>query len=181
MYVEEALKSACQKLMVNDVFLLTNNAHEQAVSHRLAVYLEPHFPSFHVDCEYNKMEDLPKVLLEEPKYEEHNLVPEGMRKVLKDRWAEGSIFVGRRPDVIVHRRGLSKPEHNLLVVECKIEEPRLKGEIEEYFWSILKVNEFTAERQLFKYQYGAFIVFKAKGSPSGYFFTRGSQPKKWTA
>jgi hypothetical protein len=87
--VREALKTSLNKLLDRDLELLVMGAHEQAVCHRLATYLDA-MTDLNVDCEYNR--DM--------------LQP----KMLKD----GKPF---RPDIIIHRRLSNK--NNLLVVEAK--------------------------------------------------------------
>jgi hypothetical protein len=64
---------------------------EEALSHRLGVYLQELFPDHIVDCEYNK-------------YGEAGYKKMGLGK-------------GIRPDIIAHHRGLQ--DHNLFVVEVK--------------------------------------------------------------
>jgi hypothetical protein len=87
--VREALKTALNTLLDRDLDLLAMGAHEQAICHRLAVYLEA-MTDLNVDCEYDR--DMMR------------------RKMLTG----GKLF---RPDIIIHRR-LSN-ENNLLVVEAK--------------------------------------------------------------
>jgi hypothetical protein len=90
-YVQTALRAALDKLVLQDHRLLAIGGHEQAVTHRLAVYLEPWFATYDIDCEYNR-------LLADPKRVKDSLV---------------------KPDIIVHRR-LSPPgKDNLLIVDAK--------------------------------------------------------------
>lgn len=69
----------------------TRNIHEQALSHRLTVYLENSnkFKGYIVDCEYNRRG--------------------ADRKTIDNK--------GFRPDIIVHERGNNNK--NLLYIECK--------------------------------------------------------------
>lgn len=83
--------TALFQLHARDGYLLKHGIHERAMSHRVAVYLEYQFPGWSVDCEYNKYGDKPK------------LSPVAKKS--------------KRPDIIVHRRGLD--EDNLLAVELK--------------------------------------------------------------
>ncbi len=89
--VRAKVRQAVQQLLWRDRYLLQHDIREEAVSHHLAVYLEHLFPTFDVDCEYDKS-------------------GEGRKR---------SSTTGRdiRPDIIVHRRGLN--DHNLLVIEVK--------------------------------------------------------------
>ena len=88
--VKAEIKSAIEKFINNDKKdLVAVGIYEPSVSHRIAVYLENEFPKYKVDCEYNKDGESSK------------LNSEG-KKV--------------RPDIIVHKRGIS---NNLVVIEVK--------------------------------------------------------------
>jgi len=50
---KDAVIRGCRKLLKRDLMLLAIGAHEQAICHRLAVYIEP-FSDLNVDCEYNR-------------------------------------------------------------------------------------------------------------------------------
>ncbi|PIT03889.1 hypothetical protein TSA1_26280 [Bradyrhizobium nitroreducens] len=70
-----AVTRGCETLLRRDLMLLAIGAHEQAICHRLAVYLEP-FAALNVDCEYNRQRVHPK-----------------------------SIRDGRiKPDILIHKR-----------------------------------------------------------------------------
>ncbi|WP_342726761.1 hypothetical protein AAFG07_07900 [Bradyrhizobium sp. B097] len=70
-----AVWRGCKKLLKRDLLLLAIGAHEQAICHRLAVYLET-FSALNVDCEYNRQRVHPK-----------------------------SIRDGRiKPDILIHKR-----------------------------------------------------------------------------
>jgi len=75
--VAEKVSKALDSLLSNDRHLLECDVNERAITHRLAVYLEPLFPGWHVDCEYNRDGHEVKVLSGAP----------------------------RIPDIIVHQRG----------------------------------------------------------------------------
>jgi hypothetical protein len=99
--VSDRLARAVARLLANDRHLLMVDANERAITHRLAVLLEPEFPGWDVDCEYNR--DLGEVKeLELP--ERDRATPGVMRSrpVL--------------PDIIVHHRNT---EENLLVIEAR--------------------------------------------------------------
>ena len=57
--VKKALKEALDQLLRADAELLNNDVNERSISHRLACYLEPLFPGWNVDCEYNRKHDDP--------------------------------------------------------------------------------------------------------------------------
>lgn len=42
------------QLLSDDYYLLENDLHEQAVTHRLGLYLQERFPQWNIDCEWNK-------------------------------------------------------------------------------------------------------------------------------
>jgi hypothetical protein len=88
--IRNNIEAALSLLYKNDLLLITNNTSERAITHKLAEYIEPKFPDWDVDCEYNQIgEHLPKSILR-----------------------QHTSF----PDVIVHKRGRS---NNLLVIEAK--------------------------------------------------------------
>jgi hypothetical protein len=87
--VRHNINIALQVLYKDDHILITNNTSERAITHKLAEYIQPLFQSWHVDCEYNRLRQKPKAILN------------------KD-----TTF----PDIIIHHRGL---RDNLLVIEAK--------------------------------------------------------------
>ncbi|OPY73399.1 MAG: hypothetical protein A4E62_00524 [Syntrophorhabdus sp. PtaU1.Bin002] len=80
--------------------ILQLDINERTISHRLAIYPEPHFPGWNVDCEYNRDHDDVKRL------------DIKRRNVTSDDTQATTVF----PDIIVHRRGT---DQNLLVIEMK--------------------------------------------------------------
>lgn len=85
---------AVDEFYARDSQLLTSDASEWAIAHRLAVYLQQEIPGWHVDCEYNRQG------------------PDGLPKTKAN---DGKV----RPDIIIHHRGRVDPAHNLLAVEVK--------------------------------------------------------------
>jgi hypothetical protein len=75
--IAEKVGLAVQQLIANDADLFIHDLHERTVTGRLADHLRPHFPEWHVDCEYNR--------------EGHEI-----------KRVNGNVVV---PDIIVHRRG----------------------------------------------------------------------------
>jgi hypothetical protein len=99
--LKSILNEALQEFITRDMYLLECNAHEQAISSKLACYLYLRIPfieneGWHVDVEYNRNGETPKEL------------------------PSGGYF---RPDIIIHRRGKNNPnrieDNNLLVIEIK--------------------------------------------------------------
>src|SRR6266700_6584281 len=91
-YCGEAVMNAVELLLARDMTLLAIGTHEQGICHRLAVYLEPWFSTYSVDCEYNRMESK-------------------VKRVLVDN--EKRIV---KPDILIHERLL---DDNCLAVEAK--------------------------------------------------------------
>ena len=81
-------------------YLLSVEANERSLTHRLAIYIEKEFPDFNVDCEYNRNGMEPKRL------------DSFKRQVDSDDIQGVTVY----PDIIVHRRG---PGNNLVVIEAK--------------------------------------------------------------
>lgn len=129
--MEDILLEAAKKVCINDSELIRNKM-EWATAHRLAVYIENSFPGFNVDCEYNKMgSDF------DPKHDSY------------DRH--------KRPDIVIHRRGRIELEHNLLVIEIKLENDQDDDE--------QKLVDFTSppnKKRPFQYQYALKISFLPK-------------------
>jgi hypothetical protein len=105
-----------------DSNLLDATAHEQAISHRIAVYLEHFFlwrPGLNVDCEYNKHLDASKTGEFDVDY----------FKAMRSKFSECECWSCMhpafekfpeklfRPDILVHSRG--NDDANLIVIEVK--------------------------------------------------------------
>jgi len=105
--VKKKLDSALQRLFKCDIILLENDANERSITHRLAIYIEDEFPSWNVDCEYNRVGkgNTPKRITICYDHIHQNISPD-------DTDAQ-TVY----PDIIVHKRGTR--ESNLLVVEVK--------------------------------------------------------------
>jgi len=141
--IQEELRGAIRQFVKNDRFLLEYAVREEAVSHRIAVYLEPRFAEYHVDCEYDC--DLDSKT--------------GHKQVMyEDRQAESDV----RPDIIVHHRGKNGRDHNQLVVELKKTPGEDNDDVNK---DREKLESFTAENQNvhFRYCCGALVFFGVKG------------------
>lgn len=128
MSLRENIEKSIDKLIENDRELIENNM-EWATAHKLARYLEDHYPKWNIDCEYNKM---------------------GPDFVTK----HDSNNQYRRPDIIIHHRGRLEREHNLLVIEVKME----AGNDDD----LEKLIDFTSNPsgdRGFQYQFGLKISF----------------------
>ena len=118
--------------------LLKNDASEQAISHQLAVKLAPHFPGWHVDCEYNRRLGVVKRLL----YAVSSTGEACERNVV--------------PDIIIHRRMTAD---NLLAVEIK------KSTNQEH--SFKDLAKLAAFREQLGYQNSLFIRFRTGTNDAG--------------
>lgn len=98
--IKDAVNSALEQLLIQDLYLISNDVNERSISHRLAIYLEPFFPEWNVDCEYNRNHDDPK-----------KLDIQG-RNVCSDDTQATTVY----PDIIIHKRNT---DENLLVIEMK--------------------------------------------------------------
>lgn len=93
--VEARLTRAKEAFLTHDQHLLSIDANERSMTGALARHIRDQFPTWDVDCEYNRH------------------VGKVKRLVLEKNSFPGDIVV---PDIIVHRRGVSE---NLLVIEAK--------------------------------------------------------------
>ncbi len=99
--VKEKIKIALEEVIKNDSYLLDVNINERSLTHRLAIYLEKHFPNYHVDCEYNRTDMDQKKLI----------------RFRKDITSDNKEAVTVYPDIIIHKRGTKRD--NLVVIEAK--------------------------------------------------------------
>jgi hypothetical protein len=131
--VKSAVDAAVAKLLEHDSYLLEKNVNERSISHCLAVHLAPLFPSWNVDCEYNRNHDDVKRLLLES----------------RDTTDKDTEAVTVFPDIIIHRRS---SDDNLLVIEMKKTMSRENGD-----YDIRKLRAFKSE---LKYTYAVSIVLE---------------------
>ena len=133
--LKKLVDRALDNLYTYDSELFSLDASEWAIAHRLAVYLEHELPqNWNVDCEYNR------------------------------QWSEGEAKKkgsgGKvRPDIVIHRRTLLEPEHNLLVIEVKKREADV---------DLKRACEFTKQPKgdrKFQYQYGLSLSVLDRSKP----------------
>lgn len=110
------VKEALNKFMENDKILLNIDANENAMSHKIAGYLDDEFENGDVDCEYNRQSK--------------------DSKNISDICSE---FDNVRPDIIVHKR---VENFNHLVIEIKKDasEDNKKKDIRKLYWLKKKFN-----------------------------------------
>jgi hypothetical protein len=132
--VRDHLLDALRTFVRQDSYLLSHDLHERTLTHKLAEYLQPLFPDWNVDCEYNRDGHDPKRVRFAPPPPQNE--------------DEGSnVF----PDIIIHRRGTN--DHNLLIIEAKKSRDGGQG-IDER--DRQKVEAFIRD---LRYRYGALVVF----------------------
>lgn len=120
--------------------LLTVDANERSISHKIAECLQREFGDLIVDCEYNRKGDCPKTL--------ENLFPEGIEP---GNLEAKTVF----PDIVVHRRG--SQEDNVMVIEIKKSSSR-----RSYDKDIKKLIAFTSPQ--YNYQIGLFLAIGVSGT-----------------
>ena len=121
--LKERVMQGIDILYARDSVLFSLDASEWAIAHRLAVYLEKELPGWTVDCEYNR---------------------QGFVMIPKTNEDKGKI----RPDIVIHHRGQTELQHNLLVIELtKVESADDLGKACEY-------TKGPEGARTFQYQYG---------------------------
>jgi hypothetical protein len=154
MEVKDKIQTAFRELLKRDSYLLEVNANERSITHRLAVYLEPKFPGFQTDCEYNRDEKIPKELW-------------SFKKTIESDDGDGvSVY----PDIIIHRRGTNK---NHVVIEAKrlSKVTRCSSRAE----CICDRCKLRAYKDDLEYQHAFFVIFPGKKALNIY---KGAAPEK---
>ena len=113
--IERIVKCCLQKLRRLDRYLLDIKVNERTITHKLAEYLQEHFPEFNVDCEYNRYENyIKRIRNEQDRFREiTNLSNIELAELIWENKEADTIY----PDIIVHKRG--NQDNNLLVIEVK--------------------------------------------------------------
>jgi len=136
--IEGVINSALRQLKQECPPLDFLNVHERSITHRLAVHMEPLFPGWNVDCEYDKDGDIRKAV--------EGIADCNARKKTDD------IF----PDIIVHHRTRLGADNNLLVIE-------MKKENEEDVCDTRKLELLTDPQGHYRYQFGLYINVVVEG------------------
>ena len=121
--LKASLMRAIDILYTRDSDLFSRDASEWAVAHRLAVYLEQELPGWNVDCEYNR---------------------QGPGRNPKTNEGETKV----RPDIVLHHRGQTELQHNLLVIELK------KAGSAADLGKVCEYTKAPEGARPFQYQYG---------------------------
>lgn len=141
MPVGEPVRQALAQLLQHDQYLFEIDVNERTLTHRLAMYLQPAFAEWHVDCEYNRDEHRPKELW----------LPGGEDPDGYDTNAQ-TVY----PDIIVHKRGTNE---NLLVIEVKKTSSHVTEEKD-----FLKLKEYRSQLD---YPYALFVELSVRPHAPG--------------
>lgn len=134
------MNDALDQLLRLDFDILCMDINERTISHRLAGYLEPYFPGWNVDCEYNRNHDDPKKL----EIRRRNIASNDIHAT--------TVF----PEIIEHKRGT---DTNLLVIKMK---KTISNENDKY-----DLAKLTAFKNQLGYQYALFIKIITGSNETG--------------
>lgn len=161
------IQTAIDGFASTDLYLLEHDLYECTVSHRFACYLFGQFaPEWNVDCEYNKIEDEPKIyraIRAIGKKAAQGRLSKKLAGFLHDAGytlEEPDFEIFQReafPDIIIHKRGETSIESNLLVIEVKVDR---KADAMD----VVKLVEFTKGLSdnghlLLRYNFGLSLSF----------------------
>lgn len=148
--------TALLELYRHDRELLSVNANERSITHKVGEYLQQQFPRWNVDCEYNRRgADIKKLRT----HCDWQVQPDD---------TEGRIF----PDIIVHHRGR---QDNLLVIEVKKGDSRPSKADHKKLVVLGECSEYS-------YSYGIFLSLGSQGCPHAVVYEGGEKtPEKGVA
>lgn len=152
--VKRRILAAICMLYQHDSELLDVNASERSITHKLADHLSGEFPSWHVDCEYNRRgSDVKRLGFDFDKLDPCDLEAK-------------TVF----PDIIVHRR---RTDQNLVVMEVK------KATGFEATKDIEKLKAFTGSPE-YGYRHGVFLKLDLKSNFILELYKDGAHEENWT-
>ncbi|MDX1988547.1 MAG: hypothetical protein SFV17_17815 [Candidatus Obscuribacter sp.] len=161
------IQAAVDGFALTDLYLVEHELYECTVSHRFACYLFGQFaPEWNVDCEYNKIGDLEKYYRAIRTTSEKAIrgaLSKKLSILLSDseyRLDDADFEIFRReafPDIIIHKRGQTTVDENLLLIEIKV--ARNADPMD-----VVKLVEFTkglreGEKLLLQYKFGLSLSF----------------------
>ncbi len=154
---KDIIQDALNNFIEKDIHLLELKAHEQAISHRIAVYIEQYIPNLNIDCEYNKNGNDPKtielLITDFPKSFNCCVNSEACKSVQQAIENKDNLTPHQkrrfRPDIIVHSR--DNNDNNEIVIEIK------KDKI--CVFDLEKLQAMTKQNGAYQYKLGAFIYF----------------------
>tara|TARA_R110000751_G_scaffold191787_1_gene297412 strand:+ start:231 stop:719 length:489 start_codon:yes stop_codon:yes gene_type:complete len=133
------VRSAYRTLLARDRYLFEIDVNERSLTHKLAEYLQQHFPEWNVDCEYNRWADNPNGNIQKQL--------DGLETQVLSTDANGTTVY---PDIIVHLRGTSE---NLVVIEAK----KGRGDLER------DRRKLALYRNQLGYTHAVAVIFPANG------------------
>src|SRR3984885_9112158 len=129
----DKLVSALREFYAHESFLFEKDLGERALTHRLAVSIERHFPGWEVDCDYDRLGErtlrMPKASI-----------------VSTDDHLGKSIY----PDIVVHQRAIP---NNLLAIEVRKAANHQPPEHDQH-----KLRALTDSHLWFAYWIGVYLV-----------------------
>ena len=142
--IESFISKMLQDLYELDKFLLANDVTERAITHKMGMYLERHFPNeWDVDCEFNRMGFMEHGSIDYTSGDYFAKTVNLSGTFIPDEDDQGSRVY---PDIIVHKRGTT---NNLLIIEVKV---KSKGASKSHDYKKLK-----AYKSYLKYKFAYFI------------------------
>lgn len=148
--------TALQEFYFRERFLLEKDVGERALTHRFAVHLERQFPSWSVDCDFDRLGERTLVL------------PHGSIVSTDDHLGK-SIY----PDIVVHRREIP---NNLLAVEI-----RKASNHQSPAHDKQKLRALTDPHIWFAYWIGVLLVLGSKGVTSAETYVGGAPDRMLSA
>lgn len=152
----ELFNSSLNSLYENDLYLLTNDLSEQAISHKLAEHLQNLFSThnFIVDCEYNgginNEGNRKHIRILKEKLQSLGLLKENEQTNLDIEFVERMVY----PDIIIHHRGTNN--YNLCAIEVKKTTNQMSHE-----YDFVKLGCYTQNNYGdLGYQLGVFLLIK---------------------
>ncbi len=129
--------TALQEFYAQETWLLEHDLGERTLTHRLAVRLEPQFPGWQVDCDYDRLGERTLRL------------PHGTIVSTDDHLAK-SIY----PDIVVHQRDIP---NNLLAIEVRKASNHQPPDHDRH-----KLRALTDPHLWFAYWIGVYLVLGKK-------------------
>ena len=129
--------TALREFYAQETWLLEHDLGERALTHRLAVHLEPQFQGWQVDCDYDRLGERTLRL------------PHGTIVSTDDHLAK-SIY----PDIVVHQREIP---NNLLAIEVRKASNHQPPEHDRH-----KLQALTDPHLWFAYWIGVYLVLGKK-------------------
>ena len=150
--IKGIVKCCLQKLRRQDKDLFDRNLNERTITHKLAEYLQEHFPEFNVDCEYNRYRNYIKRIRngQDRSREIANLSNIELAELIWENKEADTIY----PDIIVHIRRTQ--ESNILIIEVKKSSNPDTGESDKE-----KIEELMDRP--YNYKFGLFLRIDLDG------------------